>query len=210
LQVKRGERIAQLICERVCLPDLLECTSLDETERGEGGFGTIKHLAPTSAIHCPYDSRADKRGEQAAIALRRAAPHCVRPRNCCSLLFADASVGGVGSAALPLAALVAPNPPHIGSSVSADPPDQTWIPAPSYRVLVDSDLQLSTDSRRRSLIVDHSRVDSRFVFAHPTLALKSGRRKIVTGEKVLGGERRLTASSSVHAVSGHLANIAKY
>uniref|UniRef100_A0A914XMU9 Deoxyuridine 5'-triphosphate nucleotidohydrolase n=1 Tax=Plectus sambesii TaxID=2011161 RepID=A0A914XMU9_9BILA len=32
-EVKRGERIAQLICERVCLPDLLECTSLDETER---------------------------------------------------------------------------------------------------------------------------------------------------------------------------------
>jgi dUTP pyrophosphatase len=38
--VARGDRIAQLICERVCLPALEEVSALDATDRGEGGFGS--------------------------------------------------------------------------------------------------------------------------------------------------------------------------
>ncbi|XP_009992756.1 PREDICTED: deoxyuridine 5'-triphosphate nucleotidohydrolase, mitochondrial [Chaetura pelagica] len=39
-QVKKGDRIAQLICERICYPELEEVQVLDDTERGEGGFGS--------------------------------------------------------------------------------------------------------------------------------------------------------------------------
>ncbi|XP_067829447.1 deoxyuridine 5'-triphosphate nucleotidohydrolase-like [Heptranchias perlo] len=39
-KVKKGDRIAQLICERICYPELEELKTLDETERGAGGFGS--------------------------------------------------------------------------------------------------------------------------------------------------------------------------
>ena len=39
-EVKKGDRIAQLILERIYLPDLEELPSLDETVRGKGGFGS--------------------------------------------------------------------------------------------------------------------------------------------------------------------------
>uniref|UniRef100_A0A672SAD8 Deoxyuridine 5'-triphosphate nucleotidohydrolase n=1 Tax=Sinocyclocheilus grahami TaxID=75366 RepID=A0A672SAD8_SINGR len=39
-EVKKGDRIAQLICERICYPELQELQTLDETERGAGGFGS--------------------------------------------------------------------------------------------------------------------------------------------------------------------------
>ncbi|XP_078055974.1 deoxyuridine 5'-triphosphate nucleotidohydrolase, mitochondrial isoform X1 [Mustelus asterias] len=39
-EVKKGDRIAQLICERICYPELEELKTLDETERGAGGFGS--------------------------------------------------------------------------------------------------------------------------------------------------------------------------
>lgn len=39
-KVARGDRIAQLVCERIAYPDPVECESLDKTERGEGGFGS--------------------------------------------------------------------------------------------------------------------------------------------------------------------------
>lgn len=38
--VKKGDRIAQLICERIFYPVLEEVKSLDDTERGAGGFGS--------------------------------------------------------------------------------------------------------------------------------------------------------------------------
>ncbi|KAM8893687.1 deoxyuridine 5'-triphosphate nucleotidohydrolase, mitochondrial isoform 2-T2 [Spinachia spinachia] len=38
--VKKGDRVAQLVCERICYPDLVELKTLDETERGAGGFGS--------------------------------------------------------------------------------------------------------------------------------------------------------------------------
>ncbi|GLV45374.1 Deoxyuridine triphosphatase [Carabus blaptoides fortunei] len=39
-EVKKGDRIAQLICERIMYPDLQEVQELTETERGDGGFGS--------------------------------------------------------------------------------------------------------------------------------------------------------------------------
>ncbi|XP_005100347.1 deoxyuridine 5'-triphosphate nucleotidohydrolase [Aplysia californica] len=38
--VNKGDRIAQLICERIYLPQLEELPSLDSTERGSGGYGS--------------------------------------------------------------------------------------------------------------------------------------------------------------------------
>ncbi|MCJ8501159.1 dUTP diphosphatase [Desulfatitalea alkaliphila] len=36
----RGERIAQMVIQRVCTVDVAEVASLDDTPRGEGGFGS--------------------------------------------------------------------------------------------------------------------------------------------------------------------------
>jgi len=40
LQVKTGDRIAQLILERICMAPIVEVESLDETARGAKGFGS--------------------------------------------------------------------------------------------------------------------------------------------------------------------------
>ena len=39
-RISKGDRIAQLVLERIYNADLQELKSLDETERGEGGFGS--------------------------------------------------------------------------------------------------------------------------------------------------------------------------
>jgi dUTP pyrophosphatase len=39
-KVAKGDRIAQLICERILYPELEELKSLTDTERGSGGFGS--------------------------------------------------------------------------------------------------------------------------------------------------------------------------
>ena len=39
-EVSRGERIAQLILEKITTPELEIVTSLDDTDRGSGGFGS--------------------------------------------------------------------------------------------------------------------------------------------------------------------------
>lgn len=38
--IKKGERIAQLVIQKIPFVKLLEVDSLDETERGSGGFGS--------------------------------------------------------------------------------------------------------------------------------------------------------------------------
>ncbi|QDJ94994.1 dUTPase [Hypsugopox virus] len=38
--IKKGDRIAQLICEKIVYADVLEVTSLDESSRGTNGFGS--------------------------------------------------------------------------------------------------------------------------------------------------------------------------
>merc|ERR1712122_33912 len=39
-KVNKGDRIAQLICEKISYPKIEECTTLTETDRGVGGFGS--------------------------------------------------------------------------------------------------------------------------------------------------------------------------
>ena len=39
-EVKRGDRVAQLVCEKIAYPEIEELPSLDDTERGVGGFGS--------------------------------------------------------------------------------------------------------------------------------------------------------------------------
>jgi len=39
-EIKKGDRVAQLICEKIEYPEIEEVTSLNSTERGEGGFGS--------------------------------------------------------------------------------------------------------------------------------------------------------------------------
>ena len=38
--VKKGDRVAQLLLERVSVPEVLEVDDLDDTERGQKGFGS--------------------------------------------------------------------------------------------------------------------------------------------------------------------------
>jgi len=40
--IKKGDRIAQLICEKIEHPNICEVTSLDKTTRGEKGFGSTE------------------------------------------------------------------------------------------------------------------------------------------------------------------------
>jgi deoxyuridine 5'-triphosphate nucleotidohydrolase len=39
-EIKEGDRIAQLVLEKICLADVAEVDDLEETLRGEGGFGS--------------------------------------------------------------------------------------------------------------------------------------------------------------------------
>lgn len=39
-KISPGDRIAQLICEKIAYPELEEVKSLNDTERGAGGFGS--------------------------------------------------------------------------------------------------------------------------------------------------------------------------
>ncbi|MBW0535395.1 hypothetical protein O181_075110 [Austropuccinia psidii MF-1] len=39
-QVRKGDRVAQLIIEKILTPEVTEVQSLTETERGAGGFGS--------------------------------------------------------------------------------------------------------------------------------------------------------------------------
>jgi dUTP pyrophosphatase len=41
--VNRSLRVAQLICEKICYPELVEVEEIDDdTERGDGGFGSTE------------------------------------------------------------------------------------------------------------------------------------------------------------------------
>ena len=39
-EVKKGDRIAQMVIERIALTEILEVDNLEETKRGDGGFGS--------------------------------------------------------------------------------------------------------------------------------------------------------------------------
>lgn len=57
-QVKRGDRVAQLILERISMAAVEEVNELFETERGAGGFGStgVSAAAPSELVKRPLES----------------------------------------------------------------------------------------------------------------------------------------------------------
>ncbi|XP_078529087.1 uncharacterized protein LOC144806642 [Lissotriton helveticus] len=52
--VRKGDRVAQLLCEQIATPTLRELDELDHTDRGVGGFGsTDRHEKPIPALLSP-------------------------------------------------------------------------------------------------------------------------------------------------------------
>lgn len=39
-KIREGDKIAQLICEKICIPEIIEVSELNETVRGARGFGS--------------------------------------------------------------------------------------------------------------------------------------------------------------------------
>ena len=59
--VKRGDRIAQLVLERIMTPDVVVCDDLDASERGAGGFGSTGVAAlPKPETPIPMESEPAK------------------------------------------------------------------------------------------------------------------------------------------------------
>jgi dUTP pyrophosphatase len=44
-QVNKGDKIAQLILEKIVRPNIIEVEQLDETDRGDGGFGSTDEIS---------------------------------------------------------------------------------------------------------------------------------------------------------------------
>ncbi|MEV6768663.1 dUTP diphosphatase [Nocardia sp. NPDC051030] len=59
IELRRGDRIAQLLVQRVELVDFVEVASLDETERGAGGYGS-------SGGHASLAAKSDGAGSAEA------------------------------------------------------------------------------------------------------------------------------------------------
>ncbi|KAL0017198.1 hypothetical protein SO802_004267 [Lithocarpus litseifolius] len=60
-KVKVGDRIAQLIIEKIMIPDVIEVEDLDATVRGEGGFGStgINSTENRSVLHVAFCASRD-------------------------------------------------------------------------------------------------------------------------------------------------------
>ena len=58
--VNQGDRIAQLVLERIVTPDIIEVDELDQTQRGTGGFGSTGGFGETVTVV------GDKAGEVVA------------------------------------------------------------------------------------------------------------------------------------------------
>eukprot|EP01116_Phalansterium_solitarium_P002254 TRINITY_DN12146_c0_g1_i1.p1 TRINITY_DN12146_c0_g1~~TRINITY_DN12146_c0_g1_i1.p1 ORF type:complete len:159 (-),score=23.30 TRINITY_DN12146_c0_g1_i1:123-599(-) len=47
-EVKKGDRVAQLIIEKIAMPEVVEVDDLDATDRGAGGFGSTGAGVPAT------------------------------------------------------------------------------------------------------------------------------------------------------------------
>jgi len=67
-EIQRGERIAQLVFQRVARADLVEVATLNDTRRGAGGFGSTGMagvtLTPQARPHPPPKSAASIRAKR--------------------------------------------------------------------------------------------------------------------------------------------------
>lgn len=61
--IKKGDRVAQLVCEKICYPELKELDSLESTERGEGGFGST---GVAGSVEKPAESKMETTTEETA------------------------------------------------------------------------------------------------------------------------------------------------
>jgi|UniRef100_A0A7S4GIN2 dUTP pyrophosphatase len=64
-EVKRGDRVAQLILERIITPEVSEVQELPDTERGSGGFGSTG-IRGAEAINSAEDCPEAKKQKVAA------------------------------------------------------------------------------------------------------------------------------------------------
>ena len=83
-QIKRGDKIAQLILEKVSIVNVVEVKELDETQRGEGGFGSsgMKYAKPNEEIECyfgPYEDAPANGGPGLRNEFRPPVPWSIRP-----------------------------------------------------------------------------------------------------------------------------------
>ena len=62
-KVEKGDRVAQLILEQICMVPVVECEDLEETVRGEGGYGStgVKGAPPAKAADENNPENAAKR-----------------------------------------------------------------------------------------------------------------------------------------------------
>nr|XP_033778066.1 uncharacterized protein LOC117349128 [Geotrypetes seraphini]XP_033778067.1 uncharacterized protein LOC117349128 [Geotrypetes seraphini] len=49
-KVQLGDRVAQLICEKIWHPDVIQCSGLPETSRAQRGFGSTDRDGPESSV----------------------------------------------------------------------------------------------------------------------------------------------------------------
>lgn len=64
--VERGDRVAQLILERIYLPEVQEVAELDDTARGGGGFGStgVQGVPPAADVSgTPRSPTGEKESE---------------------------------------------------------------------------------------------------------------------------------------------------
>jgi len=68
--IKRGDRIAQMVVQAICTLDMQEVDSIDETARGEGGFGSTGR----NQIVAPK-SRSDRQNDRQKRQTERESVH---------------------------------------------------------------------------------------------------------------------------------------
>lgn len=79
-EIRRGERIAQLVLAPIAQAQLIEVTTVSETQRGSGGFGSTGTSKRTAA-KAPAKARPKKRVPEKKKAMpSRASPAKLRPR----------------------------------------------------------------------------------------------------------------------------------
>lgn len=57
--VKAGDRVAQLVLERIAIAEVVHVEDLDETSRGSGGFGSTGVAGEPSAPHAEKKARTE-------------------------------------------------------------------------------------------------------------------------------------------------------
>lgn len=66
--IRRGDRVAQLILEKISMAEIIEVEELADTERGTGGFGSTGIVAKeTSNDDAPAETPVDKENKKPRV-----------------------------------------------------------------------------------------------------------------------------------------------